>query len=68
MSAFAGIGKAGGFKLITGNSSCCNVAQAAMDGLGRSFDMANQSLVRKLEIFACMLYGREADTSINEVS
>ena len=68
-SAFAGIGKAGGFKLIIGNSPCSNAAQAAMDGLGHSFDMADQSSLQagNLHLHALRQESRHF-TSINEMS
>ena len=68
-SAFAGRGKKAGFDLVTGKAGApaARMAQSAMSSVGQHSTLTDPAVVLQLEVFTCYLYGKPAETSINEV-
>ena len=61
--------KKAGFDLVTGQAGAgaAQIAQSAMSCLGCSASLTDETMMNPLELFTCYLYGKPAESSIDEV-
>ena len=61
--------KKAGFDLVTGQAvaGAAQIAQSAMSCLGCNASLTDETVINLLELFTCYLYGKPAESSIDEV-